>query len=81
MRFMASAVPAGLCALVWQWVSSAYRPYPWRADDGREDPEAEAVRGTRGGGRDSPAAATQRGRTVSRNPKAGHHNIGFRCAS
>jgi iron(II)-dependent oxidoreductase len=62
---------------VWQWISSAYRPYPWRADDGREDPEADAVRGTRGGG----TAPTQRGRTVSRNPKAGHHNIGFRCAS
>jgi iron(II)-dependent oxidoreductase len=69
---------------VWQWVSSAYRPYPWRADDGRENPEADVVRATRGGGHDSAAAgitATQRGRTLSRAPKAGHHNIGFRCAS
>jgi formylglycine-generating enzyme required for sulfatase activity len=68
---------------VWQWVSSAYRPYPWRPDDGREDPGADVVRGTRGGGRDSSAAgitATQRGRTLSRAPNAGHHNIGFRCA-
>jgi iron(II)-dependent oxidoreductase len=42
------------------------------------------VRATRGGGHDSAAAgitATQRGRTLSRAPKAGHHNIGFRCAS
>ena len=61
---------------VWQWVSSAYRPYPWRADDGREDPGARAVRGTRGGG----SFPTERGRRVSRNPDAGHHNIGFRCA-
>jgi formylglycine-generating enzyme required for sulfatase activity len=68
---------------VWQWVSSAYRPYPWRRDDGREDLEADAVRGTRGGGHDSPAeaiTATQRGRMLSRAPNAGHHNIGFRCA-
>ena len=68
---------------VWQWVSSAYRPYPWRADDGREDPAADVARGTRGGGHDSQAGgitATQRGRTLSRAPKAGHHNIGFRCA-
>jgi formylglycine-generating enzyme required for sulfatase activity len=68
---------------VWQWVSSAYRPYPWRADDGREDPGGDALRGTRGGGHDSPAeaiSATQRGRTLSRAPNAGHHNIGFRCA-
>ena len=24
--------------------------------------------------------ATQRGRDISRNPRGGHHNIGFRCA-
>ena len=68
---------------VWQWVSSAYRPYPYRADDGREDPEAGPTRGTRGGGHDSPPAeitSTQRGKNLSRNPRSGHHNIGFRCA-
>ncbi len=68
----------------WEWVASAYRPYPYRANDGREDPAAGPVRGTRGGGHDTPASeitTTQRGRTLSRNPRAGHHNIGFRCAS
>ena len=68
---------------VWQWVSSAYRPYPYRADDGREAATPGAVRSTRGGGHDSPPAeitTTQRGRELSRNPAAGHHNIGFRCA-
>ncbi len=68
---------------VWEWVSSAYRPYPYDATDGREDPAQGPVRGTRGGGHDSPAAeitTTQRGRNLSRNPAAGHHNIGFRCA-
>lgn len=67
----------------WEWVSSAYRPYPYRADDGREDPKPGPVRSTRGGGHDSPASeitTTQRGRHLSRNPAAGHHNIGFRCA-
>jgi formylglycine-generating enzyme required for sulfatase activity len=67
----------------WEWVSSAYRPYPYQADDGRENLEAGPVRGTRGGGHDSPFTAittTQRGRTLSRAPQAGHHNIGFRCA-
>ncbi len=67
----------------WEWVSSAYRPYPYRADDGREDLQPGPVRGTRGGGHASPASeitTTQRGRTLSRNPSAGHHNIGFRCA-
>jgi iron(II)-dependent oxidoreductase len=68
---------------VWQWVSSSYRPYPYRADDGREDAVPGPVRGTRGGGHDTRAdeiTATQRGRNLSRNPTAGHHNIGFRCA-
>jgi formylglycine-generating enzyme required for sulfatase activity len=66
----------------WEWVSSAYRAYPYRAD-GREDLNADVVRATRGGGHDSPAleiTTTQRGRTLSRAPRIGHHNIGFRCA-
>ncbi len=67
----------------WEWVSSAYRPYPYDTKDGREDLIAGPVRGTRGGGHDSPAdeiTTTQRGRNLSRNPASGHHNIGFRCA-
>ena len=73
----------GLAGNAWEWVSSAYRPYPYRADDGREDLTPGPVRATRGGGHDSPAAeitTTQRGRNLSRNPRAGHHNISFRCA-
>jgi iron(II)-dependent oxidoreductase len=43
----------------------------------------DLVRGTRGGGHDVRAdelTTTHRGRHVSRNPRGGHHNIGFRCA-
>jgi formylglycine-generating enzyme required for sulfatase activity len=82
----AGASPYGIREMagnVWQWVSSAYRPYPYRADDGRENLDPGPVRSTRGGGHDSPAAditTSQRGRNLSRNPTAGHHNIGFRCA-
>jgi iron(II)-dependent oxidoreductase len=67
----------------WEWVSSAYQPYPYDVSDGREDLNARHVRSTRGGGHDSPPAeltATHRGRNLSRNPRSGHHNIGFRCA-
>jgi formylglycine-generating enzyme required for sulfatase activity len=67
----------------WEWVSSVYRPYPYQPNDGREDLTAQQVRGTRGGGHDSRAGelmTTHRGRHVSRNPRGGHHNIGFRCA-
>jgi iron(II)-dependent oxidoreductase len=84
--FAAGASPYGaqdMAGNAWEWVSSAYRPYPYDASDGREDPAAGPVRGTRGGGHDSPAGeitTTQRGRNLSRNPASGHHNIGFRCA-
>jgi len=84
--FAAGASPYGvqdMAGNAWEWVSSAYRPYPYDAADGREHPAAGPVRSTRGGGHDSPAGeitATQRGRMLSRNPASGHHNIGFRCA-
>jgi len=67
----------------WEWVSSAYLPYPYNPKEGREDLKPGPVRGTRGGGHDSPAeeiTTTQRGRNLSRNFRSGHHNIGFRCA-
>ena len=82
----AGATPEGVLDLagnVHQWTSSLARPYPYRADDGREDPELEADRVTRGGAADTGAEtlrATWRGAAVSRAPRAGHHNIGFRCA-
>ena len=68
----------------WEWVSSAYLPYPYKSDDGRENQNPGPVRSTRGGGHDSSEeeiTTTQRGKNLSRNPRAGHHNIGFRCAA
>ena len=82
----AGATPEGVLDLagnVHEWTSSLYMPYPYRAEDGREDAEAPGERVTRGGAADTGAetlAATWRGEGVSRGPRAGHHNIGFRCA-
>jgi iron(II)-dependent oxidoreductase len=84
--FPKGASPYGVLDMAgnaWEWVSSAYLPYPYNSKDGREDLAAGPVRGTRGGGHDSAAeeiTTTQRGRALSRNPRSGHHNIGFRCA-
>ena len=84
--FPKGASPYGVLDLAgngWEWVSSAYLPYPYNASDGREELTREQVRGTRGGGHDSAAdelTTTHRGRHVSRNFRSGHHNIGFRCA-
>jgi len=85
--FADGASPYGILDMAgnqWEWVSSAYQPYPYRSDDGRENPNFGPIRSTRGGGHDSSEeeiTTTQRGRNLSRNPKAGHHNIGFRCAA
>jgi formylglycine-generating enzyme required for sulfatase activity len=83
--FPKGASPYGVLDLSgngWEWVSSAYLPYPYDPKDGREDLNRVQIRGTRGGGQDSSPdelTTTQRGRKVSRNPRGGHHNIGFRC--
>jgi formylglycine-generating enzyme required for sulfatase activity len=50
--FPAGATPSGIYDLsgnVWEWTASLYRPYPYRPEDGRNDPEAEGSRVVRGG--------------------------------
>jgi formylglycine-generating enzyme required for sulfatase activity len=85
--FPDGASPYGILDMAgnqWEWVSSIYQPYPYKANDGRENQNTGPIRSTRGGGHDSSAeeiSTTHRGKFLSRNPKAGHHNIGFRCAS
>ena len=81
----AGATPEGVMNLAGnthEWVNSLYWPYPYQANDGREAGQASGERVTRGGAADTGAASlrtTWRGADVSRNPRAGHHNIGFRC--
>jgi len=85
--FPGGASPYGILDMAgnqWEWVSSIYQPYPYKVDDGRENLNAGPIRSTRGGGHDSNSeeiSTSHRGKFLSRNPKAGHHNIGFRCAS
>lgn len=84
----AGATPEGvqdLAGNVQEWTSSLYRPLPWRADDGREDPTAAGERVTRGGDHvydDTPQRLLATHRTgFSRAPERGHRHIGFRCAA
>ncbi len=67
-----------------EWTSSLFKPYPYDASDGREDPNAAGQRVTRGGDHVFDVAADQLTgyfrQGFSRDPRAGHRHIGFRCA-
>jgi iron(II)-dependent oxidoreductase len=66
---------------VWEWVSSAYAPYPYDSADGREDADAPAERVLRGGSFASPGLDHARCamRSHSR-PERRQRHIGFRVA-
>ncbi len=67
-----------------EWTSSQYRPYPYRADDGREGPEPTATRVVRGASHDDEALALRasiRRYYEHRGARRGHHFVGFRCAT
>lgn len=82
------ATPEGLqdmAGSLLEWTSSLDRPYPYRSDDGREDPRAPGERSVRGGNYifdDTPDKLVAWNRTVAyRNPATGHRQVGFRCAA
>jgi formylglycine-generating enzyme required for sulfatase activity len=63
-----------------QWTMSRFWPYPYDAGDGRDDPQGNAERVTRGGSWHSPVL---RVRSVSRgmnDPWFTDNDVGFRCA-
>jgi iron(II)-dependent oxidoreductase len=82
------ATPEGLLDMagsMLEWTSSLDRPYPYRANDGREDLSTPGERIVRGGNYifdDTPDKLVAWNRTVAwRNPATGHRQIGFRCAA
>jgi len=69
-----------LAGNVWEWTASLYRPYPYQADDVREDPTSTGSRVLRGGAFGSRRAGV---RTTYRNhverPHSTKVDYGFRC--
>ncbi|MGD0093090.1 MAG: SUMF1/EgtB/PvdO family nonheme iron enzyme [Planctomycetota bacterium] len=64
----------------WEWTSSVFKPYPYVATDGREDPQSAERRVARGGsfsGEPEISHATYRFRPL---PDFKHPFLGFRCA-
>ncbi len=62
---------ADMVGNVWEWTRSLYKPYPYRAEDGREDEGADGPRVLRGGAfndNDWDARCAYRGRRYPVNP-------------
>jgi len=83
----AGATPEGvhdLAGNLAEWTSTLHRPYPYRSDDGREDPDAPGERVTRGGDHVFDSTPEKLRATFragfSRAVAVGHRHIGFRCA-
>jgi iron(II)-dependent oxidoreductase len=67
-----------------EWTASILRPYPYRRDRDREDMAADERVVVRGASHDDPIAAlsiTARRSYDRRGAAAGHHHVGFRCAT
>ncbi len=82
--FASGASPYGVNDMVgnvWQWTTSLPMPYPYRADDGREDPEDSGERVTRGGMFAFGPAVSRANVRSKFAPDDKAISVGFRCAT
>jgi formylglycine-generating enzyme required for sulfatase activity len=80
--FSGGVTPAGIHDLsgnVWEWTTTAYKPYRYNPGDGREDPaDADARRVVRGGSWQLPSGNARAASRVDDLPFNRADNIGFR---
>ncbi len=65
---------------VWEWVSSLYQPYPYNANDGRENLTSSDSRVLRGGAWDVTDYVIRSARRVRGDSLSAVNFVGFRCA-
>ena len=71
---------ADVAGNVWEWCSSLFSPYPYRPDDGREDPQVHGERVLRGGSFSDQRGSVRCAFRSLRLPNSRDRNIGFRVA-
>ena len=71
---------ADMLGNVWEWTASLHQPYPYRATDGREDPNAGGARSVRGGSAVNGERFLRAAKRYKLNPKTTNDMVGFRCA-
>ncbi|MCA1899879.1 MAG: SUMF1/EgtB/PvdO family nonheme iron enzyme [Chloroflexi bacterium] len=70
---------ADMSGNVWEWTSSLYKPYPYKAEDGREDEKNAGPGVLRGGSWYDVADSVRAANRLSYAPVV-NLNVGFRCA-
>ncbi|HEY7341241.1 MAG TPA: SUMF1/EgtB/PvdO family nonheme iron enzyme [Ktedonobacterales bacterium] len=65
---------------VWEWTSSLYQPYPYRKNDGRENPDSIENRVLRGGSRDNNQQIARVAYRLHVRSVNLSYNLGFRLA-
>jgi formylglycine-generating enzyme required for sulfatase activity/tRNA A-37 threonylcarbamoyl transferase component Bud32 len=65
---------------VWEWTGTLYKPYPYEADDGREDLSSSEARVLRGGAWNSNGNFIRSAARIRSNPTNSTDYYGFRCA-
>ena len=66
---------------VWEWTSSLYKSYPYKADDGREDLIASGMRTLRGGSGDGYVDGVRCAARIFNSPDSWYSSVGFRVVS
>lgn len=70
----------GMAGNAWEWVSSLYKPYPYSADDGRENLSSTEARVLRGGGWRFNVNYVRSADRYGVGPAYSNVSSGFRCA-
>jgi formylglycine-generating enzyme required for sulfatase activity len=81
--YLGGVSPYGLYDMagnVWEWTSSLYKPYPYSADDGRENLNASGMRAPRGGSWNNYGFNVRSAYRYRLAPDYINYNVGIRCA-